>query len=58
MKKVIKKYKIIHWVYGVVVSRSLCMRKASGSIPDISSLFLSSSPYYYSYKEILINNYI
>ena len=39
MKKVIKKYKIIHWVYGVVVSRSLCMRKASGSIPDISSPF-------------------
>ena len=33
----IRKDIILMRVYGVVVSRSLCMRKASGSIPDISN---------------------
>ena len=40
LRGLLKQLKFYIWVYGVVVSRSLCMRKASGSIPDISSLFI------------------
>ena len=35
-----------NWVYGVVVSRSLCMRKASGSIPDISINFFKKNIFF------------
>ena len=37
----------LNWACGVVVSRLLCMQKASGSNPDKSNLFFRGTKYFF-----------